>query len=772
MGALGAAVLAGIPAVAGAKIDRKAVVTRHNVILTKYEGERPVQVGNGEFAFGMDVTGLQTFAPFNTMSHWGWHTGPLPAGEKVEDFEGQVGDTHGRPVRYPMDDPKRPALSWWMASNPHRINLGRVGLAITKRDGTPAQSGDLTEIRQELNLWEGVVTSRFSVEGERIMVKTACHPATDAIGVQVISPLVGQGRIKAYLSCPGNNPLQFANFVGDWSNPGTFLLTKQGEGRADYRRQMDADVYYASLAYESNTKILPVPEKAPPLEIVKAEYGAGDKWLDVTATAREKAADGKLKLRADNSLGEPIHGVVKSLRVTYLVAGRPTTQEARENEELVIDTMPERSRITLGAANDASEITFTAAFSARPLPPNLPGAKEILGASRVGWQTYWRSGGAIDLSESTDSRWRELERRVVLSQYLMKVNEAGSLPPQESGLVNNGWYGRYHLEMVWWHGTHWALWNRWPELEKSLKFYDELLPGAKAQAKSQGYEGARWPKCVGPGGREWPHPIHAWLIWQQPHPIFFAELDYRAHPTQATLKKWQPIVEATADFLASYAFWDGRRYVLGPPLHVVSENTDPQATINPTFELSYWRFGLRTAEQWRTRMGLKPKEAWTKVRNGLAPLPTQDGRYVLYEGVPDMWTTFNFEHPALIGPYGMLPGDGVDLPTMRRTMDQVKAAWRFEEIWGWDFPMLAMNAARMGGEEQAIDYLLHPASRFQFDERGLATGGPFPYFPSNGGLLYAVAMMAAGWDGAPRRHAPGFPAKGWVVKSEGLAAAP
>ncbi len=84
--------------------------------------------------------------------------------------------------------------------------------------------------------------------------------------------------------------------------------------------------------------------------------------------------------------------------------------------------------------------------------------------------------------------------------------------------------------------------------------------------------------------------------------------------------------------------------------------------------------------------------------------------------------------------------------------------------------MLAMSAARLGQSEQAVDYLLeYPA--FLFDEHGLAGGGraPFPYFPGNGGLLYAVAMMAAGWDGGPDTNAPGFPDDGsWVVKWEGL----
>jgi hypothetical protein len=42
------------------------------------------------------------------------------------------------------------------------------------------------------------------------------------------------------------------------------------------------------------------------------------------------------------------------------------------------------------------------------------------------------------------------------------------------------------------------------------------------------------------------------------------------------------------------------------------------------------------------------------------------------------------------------------------------------------------------------------------------------YLPGNGGLLAAVAMMAAGWDGGPDTPAPGFPAAGWTVRYEGL----
>lgn len=56
------------------KIDRRAVVERHRIVTDSVYHRSPAQVGNGNFAFGVDVTGLQTFVPFNTMSHWSWHS--------------------------------------------------------------------------------------------------------------------------------------------------------------------------------------------------------------------------------------------------------------------------------------------------------------------------------------------------------------------------------------------------------------------------------------------------------------------------------------------------------------------------------------------------------------------------------------------------------------------------------------------------------------------------------------------------------------------------
>jgi hypothetical protein len=89
--------------------------------------------------------------------------------------------------------------------------------------------------------------------------------------------------------------------------------------------------------------------------------------------------------------------------------------------------------------------------------------------------------------------------------------------------------------------------------------------------------------------------------------------------------------------------------------------------------------------------------------------------------------------------------------------------------------MVAMCAARVGQPERAVDALLldTPKNRYRLNGHNHQRPGLTIYLPGNGGLLYAVAMMAAGWDGAPKQYAPDFPDNGqWVVRWENLRPAP
>lgn len=679
--------------VMGEPIDREAVVKRHRVCTTGTLLKSPAQVGNGKFAFGMDITGLQTFVPFNTLSDWSWHSFPLPEGMRVEDYRPVVVETHGKKIAYELRNPDQPELSEWLTKNPHRYNLGRIGFRLLREDGTEAREIDLGNARQEIDLWTGVVYSRFELNRKEVKVRTVCHPDKDMIGVSIESELLNDGNMSIYLDFPYPDGRYFKHYIGryDTISGHTSTFEKLAPNSVRIARTMDDTHYYATLD-----------------------------WTGPATFSRES---------------EKAH--------TFLLQPRHT-----------------------------STFSFTCCFSPEPVADVTESVASIERKSAVSWEKYWRSGAAVDLSGSKDPRWLELERRIVLSQYLMRANESGLFPPQESGLVNNGWFGRFHFEMIWWHGVHYGLWNRMECFDNYLNVYKDFMPKALERAKSEGRSGARWPKCTGNFNREWPGSAHAYLIWHEPHPIYFAEMQYRQKPAPETLEKWKDVVLNTADYMADYLFYDKKtkQYVLGPPVVVVSENTDPLQTINPIFELGYFRYGLRTALEWADRLGLSEKRTkkWKEVLSKMAPLPVADGVYTTYEGIPDMWTKYTYEHPALTGVYGMLPGDGVDQPTFKRTLEKVSKEWQFNRIWGWDFPMLAMAAARTGQPALAIDMLMHPSAGFQFDEHGLATGGPFPYFPSNGALLTAVAMMCGGWDGS-EGEAPGFPKDGsWTVRYEGF----
>jgi hypothetical protein len=660
------------------KIDRYALVQRHNPARTASNLTSPMQVGNGRFAFGVDITGLQTFVPFSTMSEWGWKHDELPPGS-----------SQLQSIVDPLAANNSPELKQWLISNPNRMNLGRIGLRFAD---TNVSESDLQGCLQRLDMWTGMIHSVVELNGVKIIVDTVAHPNMDTVGITIKSSLISERKLSIFLDFPFNDGRSkfSAPYAGYWDQDSdhTTTIEEAGFGHALLSRQVNDASYFVRVQWNQPGKLC----------------------------------------------------------------------------------LAEGHRFILELSEATSKLELALTFSKEV--PGIVTFESIARRSSEYWSCFWESGGTIDLSRSTDPRWLELERRLVLSQYAIAVNSAGKYPPQESGLVNLGWYGKFHLEMNWWHSAHLGLFNKWPLLEPSLTIYERFLPTAIKLASSQGYDGARWPKMSDPSGRSSPGEINNLLIWQQGHPILFAELNFRAYPTDKTLNKWKTVIAATADFMVSFSKLDSEtgKYSLPSPLHLMSENTNPRETYNPSFEIHYWRYALSLAETWWARLGLQPKLSWTIARQNLASLPTENGVYIMCPGIKNMWEDYNWEHPALAAMYGWLPPqDDLNLSTMLATSHKIWDTWRLDQCWGWDFGMLAMNAARSGFPEKAVDFLLDP--NFVFDDLGLVQGTsqvPAPYFPGMGSLLYAVAFMAAGWDGAPEHHAPGFPSQAWNVRCEEL----
>ena len=676
-------------------IDREALVRRHNPVLRQLDPLSPLSLGNGEFAFTADITGLQTLSqayenamPLCTMSQWGWHTKPRPAKLDGKSLRLTQYDTYGRQIGYQTSSEGQADIYNWLRENPHRLHLGQIGLRLTGAD--EIRTTDLSDVHQDLDLWTGRLKSTFRLRGKQVTVITAVHPDRDLLAARIDSALVAEGKLQVRLAFPYGSPAMQA---ADWQQSSRHQtnMVSSSDGLANLHRRVDNDEYFVALKWDNLQKLLAHDTHS----FLLTSAGAGDR------------------------------------------------------------------------------VEFVVEFSAQQPMAQLPGVSATFAASGNHWRKFWSEGGAIELSRSSDQRANELERRVVLSQYLTAIQCCGSIPPQETGLTVNSWYGKFHLEMHWWHAAHFALWNRLPLLEKSLGWYNKILPVARELAKSQGYIGARWPKMIGPEGRDSPSPIGPLLIWQQPHPITYSELCYQVHPTRQTLQRYREIVFESADFMASFAFYDEktRRYVLGPPLIPAQENHPPRETWNPTFELAYWRYGLQIAQQWRERLGMSRNPLWDRVIAKLSSLPVKDGVYLAHENCPQTFTERNRDHPSMLGALGVLPGETVDRETMRRTLFKVMKEWKWDQTWGWDYPLTAMTAARLGEAKLAVDALLMTTEKNRYLRNGHNWQRPnLPcYLPGNGGLLYAVAMMAGGWRGAPPGHAPGFPDDGsWTVRSEDL----
>ena len=718
-----------------AEINRQAVVTRNNPIITEVDPLASLTVGNGHFATTVDVTGLQSFpfeyeagVPLTAMSDWGWHkfenTNGLTPAESEKSFDLGHGHSEVYAIEYKAskgDDTRQVAATEYFRVNPHRLNLGVIGLDIKATDGKKVELKDLTDIHQELQLYDGKIESRLAVDGSPVDVTTAALQDKDAVVYRIKTPLLKDGRATVAIRFPYPTG-KHADAAADWTKPErhTSRIAASYDHAAVIEHVLDSTCYYLTLTWQGNAHLQECDRH----------------YFELSTT------DDVLSFKA------------------------------------------EYSPLCNGAA-----------------PASLVYEQELKAVIKA-WNRWWQEGAIVDFSQCTDPRAKELERRVVLSQYLTQVNCANALPPQETGLTYNSWFGRPHLEMAWWHLVDFALWNRPQAVATVLDWYNNVAyPVARKIAQRQGFKGIRWMKMTDPWAGEAPSNTGSFLIWQQPHYIYMAEELYRATPTAETLKKYGEQVEETAAFMADFVNYDAKtkRYFLQGET-AMQESMSKDFSYNHPFELAYWQYGLNIANQWRERQG-KPRNAeWDKIINNLSPLPmTKDGIYTaglpkgktenlqsfdpfdaVAAGAKPVVSTETFaekcrnDHPAVLGLFGMLPSSVVccDGIATNRTLDWVMQNWNWPTTWGWDYGMTAMAAARLRQPETALKALLIDTQKNTYLKNGhnfQTTDRLRIYLPGNGALLTAIAMMCAGWDGCTIPSNPGFPQDGtWNVRWEGL----
>ena len=714
-------------------INRQAVVSRNNPVVTKVDSLASLTVGNGNFAATVDVTGLQSYpsvytngVPLTTMSDWGWHSfanvDNLDHSETLREMNLGHGHKEVYAVEYKQGGRQQQATDFFRV-NPHRLNLGLIGLEILDANGKVVGINELTDIHQELLLWDGKIESAFTVDGDRVEVTTACMPKSDCLFSRVKSDFFSEGRAAVTFKFPyptGRHADDAANW--DANDRHSSRVVEQGDHYAVIERKIDETRYYVNVQWEGNCTL--------------TERGANEFALT-------------------------------------------TTDEV---------------------------LTFAAEYSEKPYKKigDSYAYDQAHKALLKYWPSFWNSGAIVDFGACTDPRAAELERRVVLSQYLTALNASGAVPPQETGLTYNSWFGRPHLEMTWWHAVDHSLWGHPAVLARMLDWYNDkaYLP-AGAIAGRQGFRGVRWMKMTDPDAGEAPSNTGSFLIWQQPHYIYMAEEVYRSNPSAETLAKYGDQVEATAQFMADYAKAcapkKGDIKLFGQTS--MQESMSKDFSYYHPFEQAYWKYGLEKAQEWRERRGLERNAEWDNIIKRIAPLAVTDGIYA--SGMPvkpfnknakvagfdpyvstalkgsqtisaeDFALKSRSDHPAVLGACGLLPDMGLyNVETMNKTLDFVMDNWNWATTWGWDYGMIALAAARLGRPDVALEALLIDKGKNTY----LVNGHNFQepkrlriYLPGNGSLLDAVAAMCAGWDGCTTVLNPGFPQDGtWNVRWEGL----
>ncbi|MCS7224542.1 MAG: glycosyl hydrolase [Armatimonadetes bacterium] len=125
-----------------------------------------------------------------------------------------------------------------------------------------------------------------------------------------------------------------------------FLVFRKRVGRRDW---------VVGLFRDNQEVSVQRPEKGEKLEIVKATYGVlsdPSKCVDVTEHLRKRVVKGYLSVLASNEIaGDPAFGIVKELKVDYLLDSEPKTIVVREGEWL------ELPPVAVGAGPEATLLT-------------------------------------------------------------------------------------------------------------------------------------------------------------------------------------------------------------------------------------------------------------------------------------------------------------------------------------------------------------------------------------------------------------------------------
>lgn len=344
---------------------------------------------------------------------------------------------------------------------------------------------------------------------------------------------------------------------------------------------------------------------------------------------------------------------------------------------------------------------------------------------------FWKCDNGIIIDNE------ELVKKMVLSKYLLHVNSTGIYPPQESGLTYNCWNSKFHLEM---HLIH-SLWNIYNnhvgDLVKSFDYYLSIMPSSLKRASLNGYKGLRFPKMTGPDGEDSPSNIGPLLIWQAPHILFMLQEIYYLYNKENIIKKYEPLISGTIDFMISFLTLKDSKYQMLDPLLEACESIPLDRCQNPSFELEYWRYTLERQPKIDTVLYGHQRYDYLDITSKIITPKEDDGIYLKTYGVIDKYDLYK-DHPTEGFLMSFFKSKIVDKEKMVKTIDYILKNMDLSSYWGWDFPFLGLSLLNCGEIEKSIEVTQLNTINNQYLYNGYNTSPRDDlkaYLPGNGAFL-------------------------------------
>jgi len=232
------------------KTDRYAIVTSFNIENSVIDSMFSLSVGNGEFKFAVDVTGLQTFSEFYS---------------------------HGNFLR---------TKSYWYKSNPSGNQLGLIGLLILNEDGKEISIKDISNPVQKLDLWTGEIDSKFYIKGVPVHLQTVCHPDYDMISVKIISGLIGKKRLKIKINFP-EDAISVSGYNSNYPDKPVSVILPDTNNLTFFRSSLN-NSEYSVILWRNNADLQEINKYQYCLDPVRADtvYSFSCQYLNNTENGR------------------------------------------------------------------------------------------------------------------------------------------------------------------------------------------------------------------------------------------------------------------------------------------------------------------------------------------------------------------------------------------------------------------------------------------------------------------------------------------------------